>query len=61
MLFLLLADEPHPISVPERVEKACNQVTYRKTDERKANLPEIESVVVAKHQRESTETEVKDS
>ena len=47
--------------VPERVAEACNHVPYRETEEREANLPEIETVVVAEHQWESTESEVKDS
>lgn len=61
MLLLHVMDEPHPVLVPERIEQACNQVTYDETDEREANLPEIETVVVAEHQWESTETEVEDS
>ena len=44
-----------------RIEKACNHITDSETDECEANLPKIETVVVAKHQCKSTEKEVEDS
>lgn len=61
MLLLQFTDESHPVLVPERIEQACNQVTYHETEKCEANLPEIETVVVAEHQWESTETEVEDT
>lgn len=49
MRLLHFTDEPHPVLMPERVEEACNQVTYQETEEREANLPEIETVIGAEH------------
>lgn len=58
MLLPHFTDEPHPVLVPVRVTEACNHVTYQETEEREADLPEVETVVVGEHEGESTEKEV---
>ena len=44
-----LLNESHPAFVPVWVEQTRNYITNHETNEREADLPEIETVVIAKH------------